>query len=166
MAGKMVCENGTRIEEVIVFLTNTSSGYNRDGEQFCEGKFLIIFDHPDDKDFSKKRELCCLVKNVHMRQVGNWMMALVTFPSYVLSLSGSYGGDGLPCSPHSDDGRNWLRQLWPRLHVVPPEIVDLFWNDNGHNSSGKNGPAIRDWATAHITELAKLKKVSQNAKQV
>jgi hypothetical protein len=83
------------------------------------------------------------------------MMATWTHDGYSLSLSGTYGGDGLPILGTSDEKNEFIRKLWDQLTPMPDEIVPLFWNDNGHNSSGMNGPAIRDWAVANIKQLSK-----------
>lgn len=135
-------------------------GYNKDDEQFFRGKFLMIFDHPDDKNFGKDREIRCLIKQVHMKQLGQWMMAIWMHDGFKLSLSGTYGGDGLPISTAGNPEKAaFVRKLWDQLHPVPPEIVTLFWNDDGHNSSGKNGKAIHEWASEGINEYAKLRVI-------
>lgn len=122
----------------------------------------MIFDHPDDKNFGKDREIRCLVRRVTMKQLGHWMMATWDHDGYKLSLSGTYGGDGLPIATAArDEKAAFVRKLWDQLNPVPPDILALFWNDDGHNSCGKNGPAIRDWAVANLKELSKLREVAR-----
>ena len=36
-----------------MYLSIFKQGYNRDGEQYCHGKFLVVFDHPDTKTSAK-----------------------------------------------------------------------------------------------------------------
>jgi hypothetical protein len=141
-----------------MFITGGKATYTKDGDQKAKGRFLMVFDHPDDKVFDKKRPLRCLIRPVTMQQLGHWMMAKWTHDGYTLSLSGTYGGDGLPISTAANpDKQAFVRKLWDQLTPMPDDILALFWHDDGHNSSGKNGPSIHAWAVANLKELSKLK---------
>jgi hypothetical protein len=67
---------------------------------------------------------------------------------YKLSLSGTYGSDGLPMSGDL--------ALWDLLHPVPTDLTEAFWNGGGHNSSGSEGPAMYEWAKQNMAALHKL----------
>lgn len=96
-----------------------------------------------------------------------------------VSLSGTYGHDGLPLSAYSHGDYIPAAKLgdpctygpetedypglWNQLHPVPAELQAVFWNGGGHNSSGSEGPAMREWALANIKTLSKLRKVTSGS---
>jgi len=143
------------------------SGYNKDGEQFCKGLFLIIASEPNSKD--RRPKLRAKVVTAHMKQLGHWMMANVTLGSFNVVLSGSYGSDGLPFDfrqhfPNKEKenkGKGEIMTdkeqnfLWNQFEPMPPELQEQFWEGGGHNTVGKEGPAMREWA---LRNLALLKK--------
>lgn len=118
---------------------NGQSWYSRNG-QHARGSFLIIF--------SIKRELRACARYVNMEQCGHFMMgrAKIT-PGTTITLSGTYGDDGLPCDPEKIGG------LWSTMLPLPPELTEAFWNGGGHNSAGSEGPKVRAWALENIRAL-------------
>jgi len=129
-----------------MFLNAKRAGLNRNEEQVCHGDFLVIFNQESGG------ELRAIVRHARMRQCGHWMMAGVKVGDQQITLSGEYGGDGLPVA-----NQEKTTALWNRLHVLPVELAEAFWNGGGHNSSGKEGPAIRAWAQKNLLALKKLK---------
>ena len=149
-----------------MFIKTTRSGYNDDGEQICHGLFLWVFGDP-----SGGRELRAVVRHIRMRQCGHWMMASAELAGFRMSLSGSYGSDGLPddLGSYFPKGQNESVQMteaqkkavWEQLVVIPDELRDKFWAGGGHNSAGSEGPSMREWALANLKELRKtIKKVA------
>jgi hypothetical protein len=147
-------------------------GYTRDGEQRAAGPFLMLF---GQKAGGPVR---ALVRYTKMRQCGHFMMASCEIRSpearaetctvsehtklqypdfwrvrdglYRVSLSGTYGADGLTIDADQYPG------LWERLHPLPDELVAAFWQGGGHNSAGSEGPAIHRWARDNHRRLSRL----------
>jgi hypothetical protein len=138
-----------------MFIGPGQRGYNRHGEQTASGPFLILFSlshitHPVEH---KKMEIRGCVRHVHMRQLGQFMMARVKVGIYEVGLSGTYGGDGLTCDPDKFPG------LWEKLLPLPQELADKMWQDkDGWNSAGSEGQSMHDWAAANIKALRKAGK--------
>jgi len=137
-----------------MFVARMRGGYNRHGEQSAQGDFLILFSlshitHPEEH---KKMEVRACVRYVRMVQFGHFMMGRTRIGPHKLTLSGTYGGDGLTYDPDKHPG------LWEKLIPVPQELSDKFWHGGGWNSSGKEGPDMRAWAEANLDSLRKAGK--------
>ena len=142
-----------------MFLTNSHRGYTRDGQQRASGRFLILFSHnkykmADEmgldwrnipKDF--RRTLYAHVCHVSMKQLGHFMMGEAKTLEVQgkawkhLIVSGTYGGDGLPC-----DYENLTSESRKKLRPVPPALADKFWQGGGWNGAGSEVQEMRDWA--------------------
>lgn len=138
-----------------MFITSDYSGYNRHGEQSAAGLFLMVFSGddkfpmPGDASRNLPRLRAC-VRHAHMTQLGHFMMARVRVGKHRITLSGSYGSDGLTLD--APEG------VWEKLVPVPDELAVQFWNGGGHNSSGSEGPAMRKWAQDNLAALRKAGK--------
>lgn len=137
-----------------MFLTNTRSGYTRDGEQFASGKFLLIFAHNKYKWAEETgqpwqyfpeqvlgRKLYACIRHVSLHQLGHWMMGRARIQGQVIVVSGAYGNDGLP-----EDYEKLTPAARKALVELPPDLVEKFWAGGGHNSTGTEAAAIREWA--------------------
>lgn len=197
-----------------MFIKKSQSGYNRSGEQFARGSFLILFSHnqyewehqnntthfdtagtmvtnergqlecrcgeyhsyetpwvegsrPDGKGGSwtpgpyyylkscpahgheyctmpdiLDRKLYACVRHVSLRQSGAWMMGSARIAGQSVTLSGSYGDDGLPC-----DYEKLTPAARAKLTEVPAAITQQFWHPEfqGHNSAGSEDLIMRQW---------------------
>jgi hypothetical protein len=140
---------------------NCDGGYYADGGQWARGPFLMLFQDPFSKE--SKPELRALVRCVTLRQLGHWMMGHALINGVEITVSGSYGADGLPMSIDRycererkyDELGNPIRKgftdaektrLWGTLAAIPKYLQDAFWAGGGHNSAGAEGPAFRKWA--------------------
>src|SRR4026207_1998414 len=92
-----------------MFLSQSQRGYTRHGEQFARGRFLILFSHnqyiwseetgrPWSECPLDSKKLYACVRHVGLRQYGHWMMGTARIAGQSITLSGSYGSDGLPCN--------------------------------------------------------------------
>lgn len=112
--------------------------------------------------------LLACVRSVRMRQYGHFMMGSVVVGSRRLTLSGTYGADGLPyhfpipegstveeITAHNDGVPSDVRGHW---HPVPDALAVKFWNGGGHNSAGEEGPAMRKWAAENLRLLRGKRK--------
>lgn len=145
-----------------MIIDRSRGGYRRDGAQWCAGDFLIVFcddaapkvEHTPGKSAPA---LVACVRYAHMSQLGHWMMARVRVGPRQVSLSGAYGGDGLPCTFKPDwpgarygDIPDDVRAF---LHPVPDAVAVAFWNGGGHNCAGPEAVTMRAWAREHIRTL-------------
>jgi hypothetical protein len=132
--------------------------YDR-GHTWARGLFLIVTqpatDLPDDpKSFKGCR---AFVRQVRMRQCGQFMMGhariadrpAIEVNSLVLrlSLSGTYGSDGLP--------NTVPRWIWQHGVQIPEEIAATWATGGGHNSAGSEGPLFRTWAKSNQKALSR-----------
>jgi hypothetical protein len=86
-----------------------------------------------------------IVRRVSMHQCGHWMMGTARAKGQSITVSGSYGGDGLPCS---------VPDSVYELGLELPADLHAAWNTGGGwNGAGSEAPAMRAWALAHLDEL-------------
>lgn len=173
-----------------MFIKQTKAGYTEDGEQFANGRFLVVFSHNPYKaeeqanrpvyspvDWMERRrnqslcscagnpsyfqkscpthkdsyviptvdcrKLYATVRQCNMKQFGNWMMGTVNIAGQRVTVSGSYGSDGLPT-----DYENLNESALSKVVPLPDSLANEFWAGGGHNSSGKEATAMRQWALA------------------
>lgn len=139
--------------------TNPSqTGYTADGQQKAGGPFLLVFSGqerftPEGSTARPLPTLRACVRSVRMSQCGHFMMGSAQVGSYRVSLSGSYGSDGLTLDPDRYPG------IWDLLVPVPADLAVQFWNGGGHNSAGAEAPSMREWARANLKALRKAGRV-------
>jgi len=126
-----------------VFISVRRSGYTRGGEQFAQGRFLVLTGDPAGmspilQDKRGNIPLSGTVVYARMSQLGHFMMANVRLAGQPLTISGPYGGDGLPVRSE----KLTLKQL-ARFVMVPPALAERFW----HDARGVEGD-MRAWAKA------------------
>lgn len=132
-----------------MFIKTSRGGYDRHGEQFASGLFLILV---QPKEQTEKYPLLgcnypirALVRHTALRQLGHWMMGFVRVGKHRLTVSGSYGGDGLPMSVPED--------VYERAIPIPAELYEAWKNGGGWNSAGSEAPAMRKWALENLSSL-------------
>ncbi len=91
------------------------------------------------------KEIRALVRKVAMRQCGHFMMGRARVFGHTLSLSGTYGGDGLTVTVP--------REVFDRAVPIPQELHDAWNKGGGHNSAGSEATAMREWALANLDRL-------------
>lgn len=177
-----------------MFIKASQGGYNRQGEQFSRGSFLLVFSHNeykweeqnnkshpdlngqwltvtngdnfllskpctcDDRNWTLKhceahkhewrsmpaelhQKLYACVRHVSLRQFGHFMMGTAKIKGQSVTVSGSYGGDGLPM-----DYEKLTPEARTALVELPEDLANEFWAGGGHNSAGKESAAMREWA--------------------
>lgn len=156
-----------------MFIKISRSGYNRHGEQGCHGLFLILFSN-------EQNEVRAAVRHVRMVQFGHFMMASTRIGQYKVTLSGSYGSDGLPLNPIKsipatcwtrigpDD--DWYERIyewrdvptvnWSTLIPLPPALQHEFWHPThqGWNNAGSEAKNLTQWALSNLPQLRKAGK--------
>ena len=73
-----------------------------------------------------------------MHQCGHFMMGSARAFGHKITLSGSYGGDGLPVSVP--------QAVYDKAVLVPQELIDAWNKGGGWNSAGSEAPAMAEWA--------------------
>lgn len=87
-----------------------------------------------------------IVRYVRMRQMGHWMMGSARIGSERVTLSGSYGSDGLP-STVSD-------AVYDAGTEVPTHLVEAWGKGGGWNSAGNEASQMREWALKNLCNKA------------
>jgi hypothetical protein len=118
-----------------MFLKTRRSGCDSDGQQVTSGSFLLLV---QPKGTAAKAPIRALVRFVSMRQLGHFMMGQCRAYGHSITLSGSYGSDGLPCDVP--------QEVYDRAIEVPAELVAAWNTGGGWNGAGAEGPAMREWA--------------------
>ena len=75
-----------------MYIKHTISGYDRSGQIARRQLFLILLQRDDLKD----NTIRAIVRKVAMHQCGHFMMGFARVKGERITLSGSYGSDGLP----------------------------------------------------------------------
>lgn len=89
-----------------------------------------------------------IVRHTSMRQFGQFMMGFARIHGTRVTLSGSYGGDGLT--------RSVPKQIYERYGVeLPSELYQAWKYGGGWNSAGSEAPKMREWALANLATLRK-----------
>ncbi len=96
------------------------------------------------------KEIRALVRKVAMHQCGHFMMGRARVFGRTLTLSGSYGGDGLTVTVP--------REVFDKAVPIPQELHDAWSKGEGWNDAGKEAPSMRDWALANLTKLESNKR--------
>jgi hypothetical protein len=123
------------------------SGYDRDGEQIRQRGLFLLFCQPPGVA-GASAPIKCLVRKVAMRQCGQWMMGRANIGGHWYTVSGAYGGDGLPISVP--------QEVYDRLAItLPADLYEAWNNGEGWNSAGSEARAVRKWALENLDALRK-----------
>lgn len=123
-----------------MFLQVEQFGINDRGEEVAHGLFLVVF--------QKDKELRAVVRHARLRQCGHWMMGTVAIGADRVTLSGSYGADGLTI-----DGERYP-SAWEKAVPLGEEMTQAFWSGEGRwNSAGSEAPTMRTWAKKNPARL-------------
>ena len=90
------------------------------------------------------KKLYAVVRHCVMSQCGHWMMGTINIAGQRVTVSGSYGADGLPM-----DYEDLAPAARSKVVEVPEDLAEVFWRGGGHNCAGSEAPAMRHWAIAN-----------------
>lgn len=125
-----------------MFIKMTRSGYRqRDGQQFAQGRFLILASCPELQDADGREQLYGAVRFVRLSQVGHFMMGDVRIVGRHVTLSGPFGSDGLPIVLRPE----FLAAAKPIFKPVPLELARAYWTDTPADGERPNSALYR-WA--------------------
>lgn len=107
--------------------------YNSAGEQCARrARFLLLV------QLEAGGEIRGIVRKVALRQLGHWMMGRARVRGESLTISGSYGHDGLPMTV----GEN----VFAAGVKLPDDLREAWSKGGGWNGAGSEAPAMRAWA--------------------
>jgi hypothetical protein len=86
-----------------------------------------------------------IVRHTSMRQLGHFMMGFARVHGHRITLSGSYGGDGLICTVPD--------AVYNAGIELPVELRDAWNSGGGWNDAGSEAPAMRKWALSNLAAL-------------
>jgi hypothetical protein len=95
----------------------------------------------------KQKPLKAVVRKVALQQFGHWMMGVARIGNQSITMSGSYGADGLSKTVPDEIYDNYGIDL-------PQELYDAWNHGGGWNSAGNEAPAMREWAIDNFKDLA------------
>lgn len=117
--------------------------YGSDGQQrHSQAAFLILIDGdaPAVED-----GLYAIVRKVAMEQCGQFMMGIARVYGHSLTVSGTYGNDGLPV--HLDRLPDKVQdRIRGEMIRLPDELYAAWAHGGGHNSAGSEGRSMQGWA--------------------
>lgn len=128
-----------------MFIENCRSWVSPDGAQHAQGLFLI-FMHPDMEGLEGfKHPMKALVRHTRMVQCGHYIMGSIRVGGLKLTVSGSYGSDGLP--------KNVPQEVYDLGLEVPSELFEAWNKGGGWNGAGAEAPLVRAWAIENLDRL-------------
>lgn len=127
-----------------MYIEKTFNYYDGHGRQrSSRARFLILMQSKDEP----KAPMRAIVRKVALHQFGHFMMGMARIKGQSITLSGSYGGDGLPVRvPHA---------VYQMGVILPSDLYDAWNHGGGWNSAGKERNAMRRWANENIMILTR-----------
>lgn len=128
------------------------NGYNYDPKvdehaRVCEPCKQTGYLGPSGKmvKYVHHNEIRALVRKVAMHQCGHFMMGTARAFGHKLTLSGSYGSNGLTVEVP--------REVFEKAVPIPQELHDLWNKGDGWNGAGNEARAMQEWALANLDKL-------------
>ena len=103
-------------------------------------RFLLLIQpkQPTIGEECRAENTYAIVRRVALRQFGHFMMGRARLRgNQWITVSGAYGGDGLPRT---------VDALPKDAVLLPRELYDAWSKGGGHNGAGSEAKAIRVWA--------------------
>ncbi len=101
------------------------------------------------------KEIRAIVRKVALRQFGHWLMGNAVVKGHSVTISGSYGNDGLP--------RTVPDEVFEEAIPLPANLRELWNKGGGWNGAGSEAGEMRRWAVENLAELYKPgKKKNRN----
>ena len=117
-----------------MYIERNGSYYTNGGQHARRARFLLLMQSKQEPNAPMRG----IVRKVALQQFGHFMMGTARIKGHSITVSGSYGGDGLPVRvPH---------ECFLLGTEVPPDLFDAWNYGGGWNSAGSEAPAMRKWA--------------------
>ena len=129
-----------------MYLKPTRTYYQGTEQRAARGPFLILCQPDTREPFDCITQTRAIVRQVALAQLGHWMMGTARAFGQSLTISGSYGSDGLL--------KTVPPEVYARAVPVPPELMEKWNKGGGWNSAGGEAADMRQWANANLETLA------------
>ncbi len=123
-----------------MYINGASVYYKGTTQHIRKGDFLILM-QPDNQP-PKGNNIRAIVAKVAMSQVGYFMMGKVRIGGKSITLSGSYGSDGLPTTVPDE--------IWVKGVPLPDSLYEAWRKGGGWNGSGSEAWAMAAWGKTLI----------------
>ena len=111
-----------------------------DGQQHTRrGEFLLLVGDKARR-YSGREDFRALIRIVALRQLGHFMMGTARVKNRSLTVSGTYGADGLTMDVDPE--------VFDMAMPVPEILYEAWAHGGGWNSAGAEAEAMRTWAQA------------------
>lgn len=132
-----------------MYIKPTRAYYSAHGQHASRELFLILCEPEgtwqETRGFDYLTQTRAIVRKVAMQQCGHFMMGTARAYGHSLTLSGSYGNDGLV--------KRVPREVYEKAIPVPPDLMKA-WNDGGGwNGCGSEAESFRAWALENLDAL-------------
>lgn len=127
-----------------MYIKPTIHGYDSNGEQVARRQLFLILVQDRDKPCGAENTRA-IVRKVALRQFGPWMMGSARIKGEKLTISGSYGQDGLP--------KRVSANVFNAAVPLPAELYEAWNKGGGWNGEGSEAPVMRAWALANLAKL-------------
>lgn len=127
-----------------MYIEPTYTHYVGTEQHVRKALFLLLVEPIGERDCNKDT-VRALVRKVALRQLGHFMMGRVRIFGKTYSVSGAYGGDGLPMDID--------KEHWEKAVPLPEELFNAWSKGGGHNSAGSEAPLMREWALKNLDKL-------------
>lgn len=125
-----------------MYINGTQTYYTSDGTQHARRADFLILMQSKDNLFGEYPSVRAIVRKVALEQFGHWMMGEAKIKNHSITISGTYGSDGLIKTVPDEVYKEGI-QL--------PEYLYLAWaHGNGWNSAGTEASQMREWANNNI----------------
>ena len=125
-----------------MFINVTKSGDNNNG-QWAHGPFLLLL------RTDEMQEVRAIVRTIHLKQFGGFMMGVLRAAGHEVVVSGSYGADG--------NVLNVPPAIYALGVPVPESLLIAKYLGGGWNCAGTEAPAMKKWARSHMKELRRTR---------
>lgn len=153
-----------------MYIEKTLCGYDSSGQQIARRALFLMLVQPKtestlvDNKLQYKvdtGEICssitgdpefpirAIVRKVALQQFGHFMMGNARVKGKVLTISGSYGSDGLPMSVSM--------QVYNEAIPLPKYLIEAWNKGGGWNSCGSEASEMRKWAIDNLDKLYRVK---------
>jgi len=117
-----------------VYIDETDRYYDSEGQHTRRAPFLLLVQEDGEPCASNLRGL---VRQVALKQCGQWMMGFARIAGQTLTVSGTYGSDGLPITVG--------KKAYAKGTPMPGFLYDLWNKGGGWNSAGSEAAMLREW---------------------
>lgn len=118
--------------------------YSGTEQRHSRGQFLLLIQPKSEKP--AKENTYAIVRKVALRQLGQFMMGSANVNGKWITVSGTYGNDGLPMD---------VDALPKDAVPLPADLYDAWNKGGGWNGAGSEARTMSAWAKALAIKLSR-----------